>query len=145
MKEEIVKNNSALWRNLSSILYLLLVVSAAYWLNLEHKLNKEVSWFEFVLLALANFRLIRLFTYDVVTAHIRNYLGKFDLGYRKELAVLINCPWCTGVWMGLFVTFIFFLHPVFHFFILALAIAGLGTFIQILIWKIGLEPGENNK
>jgi uncharacterized membrane protein len=74
--------------------------------------------------------------------HIRNYLGRYTFGYRKELNSLINCPWCTGIWAGLLVTFIFFLSPLSHFFILALAISGLASFVQITIWKIGLEPKE---
>lgn len=140
MKNDNVNTKQIFWHNLSIFIYTAVVLGLAYYFDLENKFNKNISWFDFVLLSLATFRIIRLFTYDVITEHIRAYFGKFDSGYQKEISTLINCPWCVSVWAGLFVTFIFFLHPLFYFFILALAVSGMGAFIQILIWKIGLEP-----
>ncbi len=145
MEENITKNSQALWHNFFSVAYLVLVAGATYYLKLQNELTRDISWFDFTLLVLATFRLAHLFTYDSITEHIRAYFRKFTSGYRKELSSLINCPWCTGIWFGLLVTFLFFLTPLAHFFILAVAISGLATFLQIVIWKIGLEPKEKDK
>jgi hypothetical protein len=140
MKSNSNIKNQSFWHNISSVLYLLLVGGATYYLNSEGKFMRDISWIDFTLLFLATFRIIRLLTYDKITQHIRVYLRRFDNGVGKELALLLDCPWCTGIWAGLLVAFIFFLNPIFYFFILALAISGMGSFVQIVIWKIGLEP-----
>jgi uncharacterized membrane protein len=145
MKEDNREISHAFGHNIFSALYLLLIIFSIYYLNQEQKLNRDISWFEFTLLSLATFRLIRLFVYDTITEHIRSYLEKYDYGFRKELSNLIQCPWCTGVWAGLFVAFIFFFHPLARFFILALALAGIGSFLQIVIWKIGLERRKTDE
>ena len=139
------KNGQTFWHNFFSVLYLALVVLAIYSLNLGNKLDKNISWFDFTLLFLATFRLIRLFVYDTVTEHIRAYLRNYHYGYRRELSMLIHCPWCTGIWSALFVTFIFFYDPLSRFFILALALAGAGSFLQTVAWKIGLDPKDSSK
>ncbi|MFA5961248.1 MAG: DUF1360 domain-containing protein [Parcubacteria group bacterium] len=145
MNEEIYKNSQAFWHNFFSAIFLALVASATYYLNLTHKLGREISWFDFTLLFFATFRLIRLFVYDTITEHVRGYLRRYSSGYRRELSMLINCPWCTGIWAGLFVAFIFFLSPLTHFFVLLLAISGLGSIVQTIIWRVGLDPRERGK
>jgi hypothetical protein len=120
-------------------LYLLLVYLAISWLDAGGKLRQNIPTFDFIVLVLATFRLIRLFVYDSVTSYIREYLGQYLSGARKELSMLINCPWCTGIWMALIVFFLYFAHPLFWYFLLILALAGAGSFFQIVIWKIGRE------
>lgn len=145
MKQNGDGENLAFWHNFFSGIYLFLVVVAIYYLESSQKLAKEVSVFEFFLLALATFRLIRLLVYDSVTQHIRDYLERQTSGIGRELALLINCPWCTGVWAGLFVGFLFFVSPLATFFILILALAGLGSFMQTVAWKIGLDPRKEKE
>jgi hypothetical protein len=130
----------AFWHNFFSGLYLALVVLVTIYLDASRKLTKNIPLFDFFLLILATFRLIRLFVYDSVTGHIRSYFGKFEKGARKELSMLINCPWCTGIWMGLFVSSIYFLTPFSWFFIFILALAGAGSSFQIIMRRIGNMP-----
>lgn len=129
------------WHNFFSGLYLILVILATIYLESSHKLTKNIPLFDFFLMFLAVFRLIRLFVYDSVTGHIRTYLGKFEKGAGKELSMLINCPWCTGIWMGLLVSSLYFLTPLSWFFIFILALAGAGSSFQIIMRKIGNMPG----
>ena len=99
---------------------------------------------DFVLLALATFRLIRLFVYDAVTKFFREQfwdmkkvgkglvLEKPATGPRRTLADILSCPWCFGVWAAAMLTFLYALTPYAYFFIVFLAISGVATFLQLL-------------
>ncbi|MDQ1283929.1 MAG: hypothetical protein QG620_277 [Patescibacteria group bacterium] len=133
------KSDQHFWHMFSSSLYILLVALAIVFLNSQGKLTKNIPVFDFVILILATYRLIRLFTYDMVTDFVRDYLAKFESGPGRTLWHLIDCPWCTGVWMALVTFFLYFAHPLFWYFLLIMAMAGTATFVQITIWKIGRE------
>jgi hypothetical protein len=129
--------SQSFWHNFFSLFYIVLVAVTLMFLDNHAKLPQKISPFDFFLVSSATFRLIRLFVYDSVTSHIRGYLDKFESGARKELSMLINCPWCTGVWMGFLVGFLYFLAPLFWYPIFLLALAGIGSYLQIIIKKIG--------
>jgi hypothetical protein len=129
--------NQNFWHNFFSALFLVLVGLATMYFNLLGHLPNKISVFDFVILSLATFRLIRLFVYDSVTSHVREYLGRYEHGPRKELSMLINCPWCVGIWMAFFTSFIYFLTPLSWYFILLLALAGVGSALQVIMWKVG--------
>ena len=112
------------------------------------------SW-EFVLLALAVFRLIRLSTYDTIAQFLRDWFmdtkWEYDdatklyrvtrtkpiKGLRRELYELFACPWCIGVWLSLGLVFAFFAYPPTLYLVLILAVAGLASIVQILSNLIG--------
>jgi hypothetical protein len=125
------------WHFFTSIIFIILVIAAIIYLNNLNRLNIPISFFDFVVLSLAVFRLVRLFTYDKVMDFIRDYLDKYEKGFGKSLSELIHCPWCTGIWISLFTTFIYFLSPLSWFFIFILAIAGTGSIIQIILIYLG--------
>ena len=105
-------------------------------------LPTSISFFDFVLLALATFRLIRLFVYDKITLFIREPLASFSRGPLKTFSDLLCCPWCFGIWSALVVSFFYFLTPLSWFFILALALSGIASFLQILINMIGWKAEQ---
>ncbi len=131
------KSDQPFWHFVFSAFFVFLVVLALSYLQSKGELPHKISPFDFVLLSLATFRLIRLFVYDVVTDFIREYFANHHRGPKKTIFHLLNCPWCTGVWMAFFVSFFYFATLFAWFPILFLAIAGLATFIQITIYKIG--------
>lgn len=139
---KLLENEQDKWNFISSIIFLILVILLTLYLKNQISPNYHISPYDFVLLILATFRLVRLFTYDSVTGYIRRYLAGFEKGPGKTLSNLINCPWCTGVWMSLITTFVYFAVSYSWVFILILALAGAGTFIQIIVWKIGLENNQ---
>lgn len=141
---KILQTDQDKWNFISSMVFLFLVIILAAFLKNKIGPDYQISAYDFILLILATFRLVRLFTYDSVTGYIRRYLARFEKGPGKTMSDLINCPWCTGIWMSLVTVFVYFIIPYLWVLILILALAGAGTIIQITIWKIGLEP-ENNK
>jgi hypothetical protein len=134
--------NQNFWHFFFSALYLLLVFFAITFLNLQGKLKNQIQLFDFFLLSAATFRLIRIFVYDSVTEGIREYLGKFSSGPGKELSMLINCPWCTGIWMAFIIFVLYFSNSLFWYFIMILALAGIGSIMQIIASRISRQTTE---
>jgi hypothetical protein len=125
--------------NIAFLLFFVLVASASYgWLLSADRFVVGVPLMDFVLMALAVQRLIQLFTYDLVIAPVRDWLKESDMTtFKGTLGTLLNCPWCTGLWIALFVSFFYFATPFAWYGILFLALSSLGSLIQILINLIG--------
>jgi len=91
----------ALWNIIFSLFFLGLVVLAYVYLSDRGLLTTDIPWSDLVLLALATFRLVRLFTYDHITAFLREWVANARPGtFLGTVKDLLGCPWCTGVWFG---------------------------------------------
>ncbi len=96
------------------------------------------DFFDAAILGFATFRLIRLVTFDKIFGFVRAWfmderegtLHKPHGGFRRLMAELIECVWCTGLWAALFVTTAYVALPFGRFFVIVLAIAAMGTFLQ---------------
>jgi hypothetical protein len=138
------------WNFVFTGFFAALVVMGAIILETEsYRPLSEFEVFDFVLLSLATFRLIRLFVYDAITKFFReqfydaNKIGKNVVlekpakGPRRTIADLLSCPWCFGVWAAAMLTFFYALTPYAYFVILFLAIGAVATFLQLLANMIG--------
>lgn len=131
-------------------LYPILLVCAIWILYLVHVEGPErISAFDFILLSLATFRLIRLLVYDRVTQFVRDWFFEEPVlgmpprsGFKASLRHLFGCPWCMGIWAGFFVAFVYYLAPFAWFFILVLAIAGAASILQSLANMIGRKTAR---
>lgn len=83
------------------------------------------SWWEFLLLAAAVYRIWRLFSEDTILDRPRKWvLGlppSFDAdaedptsypNYREHLATFLTCPWCMGFWMSVLAWTAWLITPV---------------------------------
>ena len=110
----------------------------------------------FFLLALASFRLTRLLVFDRITEFLRKpffdeivetdetgreetYLVPKTRGWRKFFGELLDCYWCTGFWVSLFL-FLFYSYspaiagPV----MIVFALAGAAAIIETIVsWFVG--------
>jgi hypothetical protein len=126
------------WHTLFSLFFAVLAVYAALFLDSLGALPVYVPFFDVVLIVLATFRLVRLFSYDVITKFIREwFVGKDPHTLLGTLGTLINCPWCTGLWFALLTTFFYALSPLAWFFIFLLAVGGVASLIQVTANWIG--------
>jgi hypothetical protein len=112
-----------------------------------------ISVFDFVLLALAAFRITRLIVYDKIARWFRELFADtrefeedgilyveikpYGVGMRHTIHDLLQCPWCIGVWSGLIVTFFYFVFPWAWVLILFLAVAGASSLFQVIANLIG--------
>jgi len=112
-----------------------------------------LEWFDFILLALAAFRLTRLLVYDRITEFIRKPFHEIKeetdsdgsivevlyvkgTGIRKFLGELLSCHWCTGVWCSAIIYIgKVFLPVVFQPVIFILALAAAAALIEEWIVK----------
>lgn len=126
------------WNIAFSLFFALLLFGGISWLAATGGFNRPVSIADFFLMALAIWRLIRLFTYDAITAFIREWFaGAAPHTFLGTLNTLINCPWCIGLWFSFFVVFFFFATIYAWPVILILALAAVGSFLQILSNLVG--------
>ena len=144
-----MKNDQHFWNFFFSLIFVGLVAGGLFLLWKEWKLPVAIEVFDFFLVVLASFRLTRLFVYDKITQFVRDFFmetsvvdgvevrGKYARGPLRTLSDLLDCPWCTGVWVALPVLFFYFYTPFAWFPILLLAVTGLATFIQISSNAIG--------
>lgn len=91
----------AFWNIVFLLAFVLLVAGGFVFLSSEGLLLSDIGWSDLVLLSLATFRLVRLFTYDHITAFVREWVANGKSGtFLGTVKDLVNCPWCTGVWFA---------------------------------------------
>lgn len=85
----------------------------------------------------ASYRLAELLTLDdgpfEIFLRFRKYCGQkaSSSKFMREIALLLQCPFCTGVWTSILVTVILWIDsPVVDWIMLILAIAGVQTFLE---------------
>lgn len=143
------------WNILFSILFVGLVTFGFFNLRNNYLLPNELPLLDFFILILATFRLVRLFTYDHITSFIREALldvkrvryaesGEEQIervlsqnSLKRTLDRLISCPWCVGVWMALLTVSAYLIFPETWIILLVLAVAGMGSVLQILANMFG--------
>lgn len=107
------------------------------------------SVLDFVLLSLASFRLTRLIVFDTITAFIRKpffeeveeqneiYIVPKKSGIKGWIGKLLDCYWCTGMWMAIFLVVCYYLWPFWsHLVIVILAVAGLAAIIESIVQRL---------
>lgn len=138
---EKMPNDQGKWNAIFSIVFLALFCFLYF--GLTNGLD-NMRWifyigaFDVVILSLATYRVVRLVTYDKIFAFVRNwFLDEVDGrkvkpqgGPRRTIAELIECIWCTGLWGALGVTVVYFALPVGRLFVIILAVAAVGSFLQ---------------
>lgn len=148
-----MKDPQALYNFFFTTLFVLLICVALLLLHSKGEMPSSIELFDFVLISLASFRLIRLFTYDKAMLWFRDFFvdiervsmggetriirGEPKGGIKKTLYDLSVCSWCFGAWIALFVSFFYFYTSLSWFPILFLAVAGLATMFQLLTNLIG--------
>lgn len=126
------------WNGAFSLFFIALACASLAYLAQEGKLLTSIALADFVLLSLATFRLVRLFTYDHITESLRS-IGRDRPGtFLGTVHDLLACPWCTGIWFAFLMYLGYalsrdFAMPV----ILILSIAALASVFQIFANLVG--------
>jgi hypothetical protein len=124
------------------------------------ELPTSIAVFDALLIALAVFRLTRLFVYDSITKFLRHLFlvkktpeensGKEELhepekGPQKTFWHLVNCLWCAGMWFSLLLVFLYYLTPYAWIVIFILAVSGVATLFQIFANFLGSSADIKKK
>ena len=133
-----MKNRIHYWHVFFGLVFAAIVAWGTIWLMEGSLLTPWVSLGDFTLMALAVMRLVRLFCYDSITSFIREWFAGSDpYSFLGTINTLMNCPWCLGLWFAFFVPFFYFATPFAWFPIFMLALAAVGSFLQILANLVG--------
>jgi hypothetical protein len=126
------------WNTTLSLFFALLVIVSIATLYASGRIFYSIPERDLILMALAIFRLVRLFTYDQITQFIRDWFVGAEQGtLRHTLGVLINCPWCIGLWFSWMIVTLYFSTIYSWPLILILSLAALASFFQILANWVG--------
>ncbi|EKD58378.1 MAG: hypothetical protein ACD_56C00141G0008 [uncultured bacterium] len=126
------KKDQHFWHFVTSTVYGILLLLMIFILNRTGKVPTSVAVFDFFMLTLATFRITRLLVHDLVLDFVRDQFENSTHGLGLTLHDLLDCPWCTGAWVALFVGFFYFTIPLAWPIIFIMAIAGFGTLLTIL-------------
>ncbi len=138
-----ISKTERIWNIVSMFVFVLLLIALGILLRDRGTVVKDVSIFELLLISIATYRMTRLMVYDRIFKLVRDIFRSFEgTGPGDSLKAIITCPWCAGVWLSLFNVAIFLLVPFGKLFIYVMAIAGVGTFFQLLVNMLGLVAEE---
>lgn len=111
----------------------------------------SIDGWSFFLIGLATFRLTRLIVFDKITEMLRMpffdeveevnpagdkevYLVPKQGKFKRWIGELLSCYWCTGIWVSLFLVFLYSFYPIIaEPFIVILAVAAIGAIIETII------------
>jgi hypothetical protein len=133
------------WNIVFSVFFLILIILGAIILETESRIPlDQLALVDYVLIALASWRVTRLFVYDTITKFFREQfwdvvkvgkgyqLEKPPHGPRRTLADLLCCPWCFGIWSTAMVTFFYLITSYAVYPIIFLALSAVATFLQLI-------------
>ena len=141
MAGERIEQEQHFWNGVALIVYAALCALSVWLVARYGTLDPAaIGFLDLVLLGLAAFRLIHLLTYDkifdVVRAAFMDRKGarlkNAERGWRRLMCEFMQCIWCTGMWSGLIVVTVYFLGTWGRFAVIVLAVAGLGSLLQIV-------------
>ncbi len=137
----------AFWNILFSLFFVALIGASFSWLSDNGLLVIDIPAFHLVLLSLATFRLVRLFSYDHITDFVRSWLDRYgDHTFLGTGARLLGCPWCTGMWFAFLAYVGYAAFPQVTLpLALILSIAGIASLLQLLANLIGWSAEGRKK
>jgi hypothetical protein len=130
-----------LWNAVAVLLFVLLcAISMALIFSYGRSDLENLGFFDLAVLGLATLRVILLITYDRILDFARvivmdkdgGQLKTAERGWRRAVCELMQCLWCAGLWSALIVVTVYWLGFWGHLAILILAVAGLGSLLQVL-------------
>lgn len=117
----------------------------------------DLTFFEFLLLSFASFRLTRLLVYDQITEFIRRpfmlevdeedehgkietYIIPKNKGIAGFFGKLLSCYWCTGIWSAMIIYLMYAYFPTIGvLLVVILSISALAAIIEGIIQKMIIQ------
>jgi len=136
------------WSALALLIYVMAFLTCA-WIIARYGSPDfgSLRFFDLAVLGLASFRLVHLLTFDKIFDMVRaafmdregGRLKNAEYGWRRLVCEFMQCIWCTGMWSGLIATTVYCLGTWGRFVVLVLAIAGVGSLLQVVSKALARE------
>ena len=134
-----IKKDQHFWHLVTATMFGLVTILMMVYLISHREVPVGIPLFDFFMLTLATFRVTRLLVHDVVLDFIRDLFADATGGLALSLHDLLDCPWCTGTWVALFLGFFYFATPLAWPFLLVMAVSGFGTLLTIFASLMTIE------
>jgi hypothetical protein len=143
------------WNMLAIGVFVVLCVVAFRCLQVKGALYTYLGIGDFLILALAIFRVIRLLAYDNITLFLREaFLDVKTLSFveggeefvervpsenslKRTISKLLNCPWCLGVWVALLGLYLYLTYPALWILFALLALSAIASLFQVAANLLG--------
>jgi len=133
------------WNFVFSVFFIIVLVAALWYMkSVRGFYLGSVPPFDALLLALASFRITRLVVYDKISRWFRDLFANSNNGLSHTISDLLGCPWCIGFWSALILVVAYFTFDWAWSVIFFLAVAGVGSMVQLYANSIGWRA-ENLK
>lgn len=136
-----VREEQRLWNGVALAVFIVLCVLSVWLIERYGAFDPSaLGFYDLVLVGLAVFRAIHLLTYDKIFEMVRTAfmdvqgarLKIAERGWRRLVCEFLQCIWCTGMWSAVIVATVYFLGPWGRFAVLVMAVAGLGSLLQLV-------------
>ena len=128
------------WNFLSLVVYAALVGVTGHFFEKKGMEISSIPFWEWVIMALATYRLTRIMVYDRIFKFFRDFVRAHDhIGLMISLKNMITCPWCAGVWAALVVFLFQYFVPYGSLLNILLSVAGAGSFLVVWANLTGLK------
>ncbi|HWC57654.1 MAG TPA: DUF1360 domain-containing protein [Candidatus Paceibacterota bacterium] len=135
-----------------AFIFVVLIIFVSKRLYFFGIITSRLNLLTLVVLVFAVFRITKLFIADHITQWFRDLflivtiekngdnikiIRKFPKkGLRREIALLLDCPWCTSIWISVAVLYLWVRHPATHFFFYIMAFSGLSVLLYLGMNKL---------
>lgn len=135
-----------LWNFIFSLFFFIVLGAAVWYVGMvQGSYPTSIPPFDVLLISFAAFRITRLLVYDKIAQWLRDMFAGARVGtFRHTIEDLFACPWCIGFWGALSAATAYYTVPWAWFVILFLALAGIGSLLQVVANAIGWHA-ENLK
>jgi hypothetical protein len=132
------------WNLLFTFSFLAVIILLGNYLYDNHYDIGMFKLQDFIIVTLAAYRMTRLLVYDKVLDFIRDVIikNKSESGFFQSTRYFLTCPWCAGLWMTFFVIVLYLFIPFGKLFVYILAIAGVASFLHVVITLLGWVSEE---
>ncbi|MEI6022296.1 MAG: DUF1360 domain-containing protein [bacterium] len=132
-------------------LYITIIVLISKEIHFNNYINNKFGIINIIILLLAIFRITKLFLSDHIMQWFRDifFIVVFEKinnqikitrsfpknGLQREIALLLDCPWCLSLWVSLFVIYFWIKYPITILFFYITAFSGMSTLLYLGIKK----------
>lgn len=118
-----VPRDQRIWNTVAMICFIAIFFLAFYYVTTSYNIAEleGLGWFDLIMIGLAAQRLTRLVSNDKIFAFVRDWFldegpdgtqVKPEGGFRRLIAELIECVWCTSMWAALFSVVFYLVGPI---------------------------------
>jgi len=133
-----------LWNSFYTLLFISTTIFAWHIMRNHNIKIEELQIIDFIIIALATYRMTRLLIYDEIFSYLREFItkSKKETGFIQSTSFFLTCPWCVSIWMALFSISCYVLFPYGKMLVILFSVAALSNIFHVFISLLGWVSDE---